>query len=229
MPGGQTGSHQAWNIFPSNTSPRVPCVRRQSWPRRLPGRAVPNLALPRVALPGLRLRHGWDRRGSAPPGHPTGSPRATCLARTPQGPWGGPARCPQLWPSSSRTPKSHKTPERSRPRVPTVPQNPAGTHSARAAPRGRLLHVPPALRRGGRRKFLAARASSGAEQPGSRGPVPPPRSPPTHPLPPVSLTHRLRRAASRERARGSLEPRREGLPSLSLTSGSCSWMGPGHS
>lgn len=132
--------------------------------------------------------------------------------------------CPPAGP-----PSPTRTPERSRPRVPTVPQNPAGTHSARAAPRGRLLHVPPALRRGGRRKFLAARASSGAEQPGSRGPVPPPRSPPTHPLPPVSLTHRLRRAASRERARGSLEPWREGLPSLSLTSGSCSWMGPGHS
>lgn len=193
------------------------------------GARCPTWHCPGWHCPGCASGTAGTGGGSAPPGHPTGSPRATCLAQTPQGLWGGPVRCPQLWPSSSRTPKSHKTPERSRPRVPTVPQNPAGTHSARAAPRGRLLHVPPALRRGGRRKFLAARASSGAEQPGSRGPVPPPRSPPTHPLPPVSLTHRLRRAASRERARGSLEPRREGLPSLSLTSGSCSWMGPGHS
>lgn len=205
---------------------------------RLPGRAGPNLALPRAAQPGLHLRHGRDKTGSAPPGCPRGSPhpwRYVPGTDTPQGPRGGPARCPQLWLSSSR----EQTPERRRchqaGRQP--PQNPAGTHNAWAAPRQSVLPVPPALRQGGRRKFLPDRASSGARQPGSCGPVPPPRSPPTHPLgsarlaglPPVSLTHRLRRAASRERARGSLEPRREGLPSLSLTSGSCSWMGPGHS
>lgn len=120
-------------------------------------------------------------------------------------------------------PESHKTPERSRPRVPTVP---AGRVAAPTKPRRdaqrpgcpagpirpSALQVPPALRRGGRRKFLAARASSGAGQPGSRGPVPPPRSPPTHPpaasrvvntSPPASRVPRASAGESGAPARGT--------------------------
>lgn len=33
LPGAQTGSQQAWNIFPSKASPRVPCWPRGSTPR----------------------------------------------------------------------------------------------------------------------------------------------------------------------------------------------------
>lgn len=190
------------------------------------------------AAPPARLGQEGLSTSRTPHGVSTELP---CLARTPQGPWGRSARCPQLWPSSSRTPSPTRPPRGADPECPRCQQagwqprqNPAGTHSARAAPRGRSARARSTSPQpcGGEE----GENSSQPELPAVRGsPVAAAPSlplaplPPTHPLPPVSLTHRLRRAASRERARGSLEPRREGLPSLSLTSGSCSWMGPGHS